>query len=58
VQSIDPTVQAQAGSPGRIGCGPEEVLCIGNTHQPNWRAVLGSLATLDYVTRIDRSFFE
>jgi heat shock protein HslJ len=58
VQSIDPTVQAQGGAPGRIGCGPDELLCIGSTHQANWRSVLEKLATLDYVSRIDRSFAE
>jgi heat shock protein HslJ len=58
VQRIDPTVQAQPGAPGRIGCGAGELLCIGSTHQPNWRSVLQELAALDYVTRIDRFFAE
>jgi hypothetical protein len=58
VQSIDPTVRAQPGAPGRIACGADEVLCIGSTHQPSWKTVLESLAALDYVTRIDRSFAE
>jgi heat shock protein HslJ len=58
VQGIDPTVRPQAGAPGRIGCGPDELLCVGSTHQPNWRIVLGNLAALDYVARIDRSFAE
>ena len=58
VQAIDPTVEVQPGAPGRIGCAPGEVLGIGSTHQPNWRAVLGNLAALDYVTRIDRFFAE
>jgi heat shock protein HslJ len=58
VQRIDPTVRAQPGAPGRIGCGAGELLCIGSTHQPNWRSVLQELAALDYVTRIDRFFAE
>jgi heat shock protein HslJ len=59
VQRIDPTVRAQPGSRGRLGCLPDaEVLCIGSTHQPGWRAVLQQLAALDYVARIDRHFAE
>src|SRR5688572_13670999 len=37
VQTIDPTVEVYAASPGRIGCTDDEFLCIGNTHQPNFR---------------------
>lgn len=59
VQRIDPTVQAQTGARGRIGCNPgSEVLCIGSSHQPEWRSVLQQLAALDYVARIDRHFAE
>ena len=31
VLSIDPTVQIYPSSPGRIGCGSDEYLCIGST---------------------------
>jgi heat shock protein HslJ len=59
VQRLDPTVQTQPGSRGRIGCRPgEEVLCIGSTHQPQWRAVIQQLAGLDYVAHIDRHVAE
>jgi hypothetical protein len=58
VRHIDSTVRVQPGSPGRIGCGPDQVLCIGSTHQPDWRAVLKRLAALEYIARIDRSFAE
>jgi hypothetical protein len=58
VQGIDPSVRAQPGSPGRIGCGPGQVLCLGSTHQPGWRSVLARLAALDYVARIDRFWGE
>jgi hypothetical protein len=58
VQGIDPSVRAQPGSPGRIGCGPGQVLCLGSTHQPGWRSVLERLAALDYVARIDRFWGE
>jgi len=58
VRTIDPSVAIQAGSPGRVGCGPTQVLCIGSTHQPNFREILSRLCELDYVTRIERAFFE
>jgi META domain len=58
VQGIDPGVRAQPGSPGRIGCGPGQVLFLGSTHQPGWRSVLERLAALDYVARIDRFWGE
>lgn len=55
VRSIDPTVQIYPGSPGRIGCGSDEYLCIGSTGQPGFREVLADLAALEYVTRIQLS---
>jgi hypothetical protein len=58
VRRIDPTLQMQRGSGGRIGCGSGQVLCLGSTHQPGFRDVLLRLAGLDYVERIDRSFGE
>jgi hypothetical protein len=58
VKRIDPTVKFFAQSPGRIGCGESENLCIGSTHQKEFRGVLQRLAELTYVKRIDESFFE
>lgn len=58
VTQIDSTVQCMSESPGRIGCGSHDYLCIGDTHQTNFRDVLRGLAKLPYVTRIDQSFFE
>ncbi len=58
VTHIDPTVQCMFESPGRIGCGSHEYLCIGSTHQKNFKKVLRSLAELPYITRINQSFFE
>jgi len=52
VTAIDPTVQIYAGSPGRVGCGVDENLCIGSTAQPRFRQVLANLEQLDYVTDI------
>jgi hypothetical protein len=47
-----------AQSPGRIGCGESENLCIGSTHQKDFRRILQRLAELKYVQRIDESFLE
>jgi Luciferase-like monooxygenase len=55
VASIDPTVQIYADSPGRIGCGSDEYLCIGSTGQPGFREVLANLAQLEFVSRIQLS---
>lgn len=56
--SIDRTLQIQRGSPGRVGCGADELLCLGHTHQPNHRAVLEQLAGLSFVAEIREAFFE
>ena len=58
VASIDPTVEIMCGSPGRIGCYPDECLCIGSTHQENFRDVLRKIAELPYVEKIDETVFE
>lgn len=58
VQSIDSTIIIYKDSPGRIGCSEDEYLCIGNTHQKNYREVLHKLAELEYIKKIAQSFFE
>jgi hypothetical protein len=58
VRAIDPTVEIYPGSPGRIGCTRDQYLCIGSSHQPDYRTVLGRLARLEYVARIDPSYME
>ena len=58
VQTIDPTLQVYAGSPGRSACTTDQVLAIGNTHQPGWREVLQALSSLAYVSEIQECFFE
>jgi hypothetical protein len=57
VQAIDPTMRHYR-SQGRIGCRPDQYLCIGHTHQPNWRGVLTSLVQRSYIQRIDEFFGE
>jgi len=58
VRAIDPTVEFMPGSRGRIGCTTGQCLCIGSTHQKDFRRVLRRLTELDYVKRIDECFFE
>ena len=57
VATIDSTVQFMSAS-GRIGCSRDEWLCVGSTHQENFREALRRLAGLSYVERIDECFFE
>jgi len=58
VKGIDPTVQFMPGSSGRIGCDRNECLCIGSTHQKDFRRVLKNLGNLEYVKLINECFFE
>ena len=58
VKAIDPTIVIFPGSKGRVGCTQREKLCIGNTHQSEFKAVLLRLASLPYVQQIKQCFFE
>lgn len=58
ILAIDPNIQSYPHSRGRIGCNHEQYLCIGNTHNPRWKSVLQSIARLDYVERIDQTYWE
>lgn len=58
VTTIDKTVQFMPGSRGRIGAQPGECLCIGSTHQPEYRQVLFQLASLPFIRRIIVCDFE
>ena len=58
VQAIDPSLALYPDSPGRIGCTEDQVLAIGNTHQPNAVPILMELANLDFIERIDRVDWE
>ncbi len=58
VSRIDPSVQFMCGSRGRIGAKPGECLCVGSTHQKNFRQVLQRLAELPCVARIIECHFE
>ena len=58
IQSIDSTIIIYKNAPGRIGCSEGEYLCIGNTHQKNYSEVLRKLVGLEYIRKIEQSFFE
>ena len=58
VAAIDPSLEIQRRSPGRVGCEPGELLCLGHTHQAEHRAVLEKLASLPFIVEIREAFFE
>ncbi len=58
VRAIDASARFYPGPRGRIGCGPDQVLVIGNTHRPDFAFVLQRLAELPYVERIERAWLE
>lgn len=58
VRSIDPTVEFMAGSRGRIQAQEDQCLCIGSTHQKDYREVLRALSELPYIDRIIECHFE
>jgi len=58
VRRIDPGVEITPGGRGRIACTDGQALCIGQTHQPNWRGVLAALAALPYVAEIRQCDYE
>jgi hypothetical protein len=58
IQAIDTSLSLQRTSPGRIGCGSEEYLAIGHTHQADFRGVLVRLSRLPYVDSIEEVHFE
>ncbi len=58
VTAIDPSLKLFPGRAGRIGCTDQQVLVMGNTHQPQAQLVLQELANLDYIHRIARVDWE
>ena len=58
VRHIDPSIEFYPGSRGRSQCGEGMLLCIGSTHQEDYQKVLDELAALEYVDRIEETFFE
>ena len=58
VKSIDETIAIYKSSMGRIGCGKNNILCIGETANNDFKKILISLTNLPYVKSINESFFE
>lgn len=57
IASIDSTIKFYDGT-GFNNCSKEEILCIGNTHQKNFRQVLIKLASLNYIKIIEQMNWE
>ena len=57
VRALDKTVAVHRAR-GRIGCSDQQLLCIGHSHQRDFRTVLEALSALPYVARIEQAFFE
>lgn len=57
VKKIDKSIQFTKAM-GRSMCGKNQVLAMGNTHQPNAVKVLNRLAELNYVEKITETYFE
>ena len=58
VAKLDTTINFHDGTGIKDGCSKNEYLCIGNTHQKDFKKVLIRLASLNYVQRIDQMFWE
>lgn len=58
IRRIDPSIEIHKNSEGRIGCTKQQALCIGHTHQPDWRAKLMALTSQPYISEIRQCFFE
>ena len=58
VMSIDPTAIIYKESPGRLQCGKEQYLVVGDTYQTGYLVTLKNLVELEYITRIVEVYFE
>ena len=58
IKEIDKTIAIYKSSKGRIGCGADQILCIGETANKNYKKILMKLTSLEYVKSINESFFE
>ena len=57
VKKIDKSIQFTKAM-GRSMCGKNQILCLGNTHQPNAVKVLERLSKLTYIEKITETYFE
>ena len=58
VRAIDTTVGVMKGAKGRSNCSDKEWLCIGSSYQPGFKKVISKLASLNYIRKIDETFWE
>lgn len=58
IKSIDESIAVYKSSKGRIGCGENQILCIGETSGKDFESILIQLTNLPYVKSINESFFE
>lgn len=58
VMAIDPSAVVYKSSPGRVNCGADEYLVLGDTFQKDYIVTLKQLTRLNYVTRIFQAHFE
>ena len=58
IKRLDPSVRVSLVARGRIGRRDGQALCLGNTHQPDWRAILERLAARADIAEIRRCSFE
>ncbi len=58
VMQIDPGIKIYNGSGSIQSCNEDQYLCIGNTHQKDFKQILLKLAALDYVKKIDEMIWE
>lgn len=58
IKTIDETIAIYRSSKGRIGCGINEILCIGETGNKDYKKILIAISKKNYVKSINESFFE
>ena len=58
VSGIDTTLALYKTSKGRSKCSDKEWLCIGSSHQKNFKDVILALAKLSYIRQISQTFWE
>ncbi|MEN8928909.1 MAG: hypothetical protein ABF242_06245 [Flavobacteriales bacterium] len=58
IKAIDETIAVYKSSKGRIGCSKEEILCIGETADKDYKKILIAISNKTYVKSINESFFE
>lgn len=58
IRSIDEDVQIVKGGKSRIGCREHQNLCISNTHDPEWKKQLTRISNLNFIERIERTYYE